>query len=208
MVNNSACIWCGCRAALVEGKPYCSCCSSRCLRECVSCHKPYPNLKYFAGSSPRCNSCQVKLERAKKRVSFRVEQMEKPTKHKPNKLISDDEEEVIDVGSRSPSPCSSVVSSDGEEKVEKVTQREGETERGKKKKKKVTAERQMKIGEFFNAINSAEVDEKKRAPKRKCPWKKSTDPDEIMTAEREWAAALAKYNRVLGKRCEFNLRIT
>lgn len=198
MANDSACIWCGCRAPLVLDKPYCSSCSSKCLRECISCHKPYPSLKYFTGFSPRCNSCQVKLERVKRK---KKEVMEKPVKHKPSKLISDDEEEeVIDIGSRSPSPCSSV-SSDGEEKAEKVPQREG------KKKKKAPSERQMKIGEFFSALNSAEADEKKKAPKRKYNGKRSADPYELLKAERDFACSLAKYNRVLGKKSEFHLKI-
>ena len=161
-------------------------------------------MKYFTGSSTRCNSCQTKLERGKekKKRAEEKEVMEKPVKHKPNKLISDDdEEEVIDVGSRSPSPCSSLASSDAEEKVEKVTQREG------KKKKKVPTEKQMKISEIFSALNSGEGDEKKRAPKRRYGGKRTADSDEILKAEREFASSLAKYNRVLGKRCELNLRI-
>ena len=209
-MSKSVCIWCGWRSPLVNNKPYCYHCLSSCVRECASCHKPYPNLKHFETSHLRCNSCEARLEkkRKKKKVTFDLsgeENMEKSSKNvKPNKLISDDEEEVLEIGSRSPSPPSSPGSSDGESEDVKVS-REHLDVSAKKKKKKITG---SKLKDFFGGVSKQlELsEEKKRAPKRRYS-RKAADADEIIKAEQEFAASLAKYNRVLGKKCEFTLKV-
>ena len=207
-MSKSVCIWCGWRSPLVNNKPYCYHCLSSCARECASCHKPYPNLKHFETSELRCNSCEARLEkrrRNKKKVTFDLsekENMEKGSKNvKPNKLISDDEEEVLEIGSRSPSPPSSPGSSDGESEDVKALDVSA-----KKKKKKVTGSK-LKDHFFGSVSKQLELsEEKKRAPKRRYS-RKAADADEIIKAEQEFAASLAKYNRVLGKKCEFTLKV-
>jgi len=37
---------------------FCNECASHCVRECSRCHKPYPSLKYYSPSSPRCRACE------------------------------------------------------------------------------------------------------------------------------------------------------
>ena len=59
--NRDACNWCGRVIELLEGKHYCDDCCRCCVRECITCHKPYPSLKYFAHSdSERCNCCTTR----------------------------------------------------------------------------------------------------------------------------------------------------
>lgn len=47
-----------------RNKPYCEDCESKCYRECVTCHKPYPSERYFLMSETRCNSCQKRHQKA------------------------------------------------------------------------------------------------------------------------------------------------
>ena len=55
----AGCNWCGTtEVKLAENKPYCPDCASNCKRECIVCHKAYPNLKFYEKHSKRCNSCQ------------------------------------------------------------------------------------------------------------------------------------------------------
>ena len=55
----AGCNWCGTtEVKLAENTPYCPDCASNCKRECIVCHKPYPNLKFYEKHSKRCNSCQ------------------------------------------------------------------------------------------------------------------------------------------------------
>ena len=66
--NRDACNWCGRVIELLEGKKYCDDCCRCCVRECRTCHKPYPSLKYFAHSdSERCNCCTTRNENQKKK---------------------------------------------------------------------------------------------------------------------------------------------
>ena len=66
------CIWCGhSEHAFEPGKPYCEDCTLKCQRECVTCKKPYPNLKAFALNEKRCNSCQKKYEHNKKKKEMK-----------------------------------------------------------------------------------------------------------------------------------------
>ena len=66
--NRDACNWCGRVIELLEGKNYCDDCYRCCVRECRTCHKPYPSLKYFAHSdSERCNCCTTRNANQKKK---------------------------------------------------------------------------------------------------------------------------------------------
>ena len=50
----------------MEGKKYCADCQWGCKRECISCHKPYPNdKKKFTLNAKRCDSCTIRNENAK-----------------------------------------------------------------------------------------------------------------------------------------------
>ena len=68
----AGCNWCGTTEVKLAGnKPYCPDCASNCKRECIVCHKPYPNLKFYKKHSKRCNSCQSHYVVAKtKKVSM------------------------------------------------------------------------------------------------------------------------------------------
>jgi hypothetical protein len=60
MVN---CNWCGCGKSgdeMMVSKEYCLDCYQKCARECITCHKPYPSLKFFVKNEKRCNSCQTR----------------------------------------------------------------------------------------------------------------------------------------------------
>ena len=65
--NRDACNWCGRVIELLEGKNYCDDCYRCCVRECRTCHKPYPSLKYFAPDSERCNCCTTRNVNQKKK---------------------------------------------------------------------------------------------------------------------------------------------
>ena len=74
---NKTCAWCKEYTKLKTGKSYCNDCSAKMYRECSRCHLPYPEAKYFARDSNRCNACQLKLEkerakRSKNKVSSPV----------------------------------------------------------------------------------------------------------------------------------------
>ena len=63
---SSHCIWCGHQRKLVEGKKFCHDCQCACKRECITCHRPYPNeKKYFTLDTKRCDSCTTHYENAK-----------------------------------------------------------------------------------------------------------------------------------------------
>ena len=88
------CIWCGhSEHAFEPGKPYCEDCALKCRRECVACKKPYPNLKAFALNEKRCNSCQKKYERNKKK-----KEMKKLEDDIENDEIKEPEEVAKDMG--------------------------------------------------------------------------------------------------------------
>ena len=66
MSNRDRCNFCGDeQTQLAKDKLYCIDCAVVCSRECVVCHKPYPNLDKFQLNNSRCNSCQRRLERRK-----------------------------------------------------------------------------------------------------------------------------------------------
>ena len=68
LTNRDACNWCGRVIELLEGKGYCDDCCRCCVRECRTCHKPYPSLKYFAHSdSEHCNCCTTRTANQKKK---------------------------------------------------------------------------------------------------------------------------------------------
>ena len=65
--ERKACNWCQRCVPLVNAKPYCKKCHNAAYKECVRCHRPLPDEKYFTEDEQqrRCNSCQRKylLER-------------------------------------------------------------------------------------------------------------------------------------------------
>ena len=64
MSGRKSCIWCGEDwPKFYKHKPYCVQCASACKRECRTCHKPYPELRFFKNGSDRCNTCETRWER-------------------------------------------------------------------------------------------------------------------------------------------------
>ena len=64
MSGRESCIWCGEDwPKFYKHKPYCVECASACKRECRTCHKPYPELRFFKDGADRCNTCETKRER-------------------------------------------------------------------------------------------------------------------------------------------------
>ena len=74
---------------LAEGKKYCTECSCSCKQECKTCHKPYPNLKYFHVGADRCKSCSTHHEKRKMYTKNEAIALAKATKGK-NKMGNDD----------------------------------------------------------------------------------------------------------------------
>lgn len=54
------CNWCSAAGQLVTDKLYCTACAAKCYRECIRCHRPFPNKCYFRTNNKRCVSCQKK----------------------------------------------------------------------------------------------------------------------------------------------------
>ena len=89
MSSSQQCIWCGdSNKLLAEGKKYCTECSHSCKQECKTCHKPYPNLKYFHAGADRCKSCSTHHEKRKMYTKNETIALAKATKG--NKMANDD----------------------------------------------------------------------------------------------------------------------
>lgn len=64
MSGRESCIWCGEDwPKFYKHKPYCVQCASACVKECRTCHKPYPELRFFKDGADRCNTCETRRER-------------------------------------------------------------------------------------------------------------------------------------------------
>ena len=64
MSGRERCIWCGEDwPKFYRDKPYCVWCASGCKRECRTCHKPYPELRFFKNGADCCNLCESRWER-------------------------------------------------------------------------------------------------------------------------------------------------
>ena len=64
MSGRESCIWCGEDwPKFYKHKPYCVQCASACKKECRTCHKPYPELRFFKDGADRCNTCETRRER-------------------------------------------------------------------------------------------------------------------------------------------------
>lgn len=137
--------------------------------------------------------------------------MEKVQNKSPNKnkFFSEDdeeeEEEVVEIDSGTPSPASS--DGEAEERPERRGE-DGEVPKKKPAKRKSAADRQTKIKDFFNEIKFDKDDVKKKTPKRRSLGKRAGDPEEIMRAEQDFAVALTKYSRMMGKKCQLTLNLT
>ena len=76
------CNWCGSTTStFVQNKSYCTDCSRKCFRECVSCHKPYPHEKYFLANETRCNSCEAKNEKRRLQRKMKIMAEENNARH-------------------------------------------------------------------------------------------------------------------------------
>lgn len=80
------CNWCNEHVAMKEGKPYCFDCASNMYKECLRCHRPYPDAKYFVEDTTthhRCNACHRKYIKEKERrcvLKTQAQASRKPTK--------------------------------------------------------------------------------------------------------------------------------
>ena len=89
MSSSRQCIWCGdFNKPFAEGKKYCTECMRCCKQECKTCHKPYPNLKYFHPGADRCKSCSTRHEKRKMFTKNETIALAKATKGK-NKCPND-----------------------------------------------------------------------------------------------------------------------
>ena len=96
MPSSCQCIWCGdLNNPLAEGKKYCTECSCSCKQECKTCHKPYPNLKYFHVGADRCKYCSTHHEKRKMYTKNEAIALAKATKGK-SKIPNDDRGEESD----------------------------------------------------------------------------------------------------------------
>lgn len=61
------CNWCSEPVKLVPSKPYCFDCKSKCIKECIRCHRPFNSLKYFKQfqDDKRCDVCMRKYLKEK-----------------------------------------------------------------------------------------------------------------------------------------------
>ena len=90
MSSSRQCIWCGdSNKPLAEGKKYCTECSRSCKQECKTCHKPYPNLKYFHVGADRCKSCSTCHKKRKMYTKNEAIALAKTVKGK-NKMMNDE----------------------------------------------------------------------------------------------------------------------
>ena len=60
-----------------------------CKQECKTCHKPYPNLKYFHAGADRCKSCSTHHEKRKMYTKNEAIALAKTAKGK-NKMMNDE----------------------------------------------------------------------------------------------------------------------
>ena len=67
------CIWCCKKVELIEKKTYCKRCEEKCERECIRCHRPFDDLKFFSKNEKRCDSCQLKFEKEKEKRRVKIE---------------------------------------------------------------------------------------------------------------------------------------
>ena len=96
MSSSHQCIWCwDSNKPLAEGKKYCTECSGSCKQECKTCHKPYPNLKYFHAGADRCKSCSTHHEKRKTYTKNEAIALAKIAKGK-NKMANDERGEESD----------------------------------------------------------------------------------------------------------------
>ena len=106
------CCWCRRVCKLVDGKPYCHACKVDCFRECIRCHRPFPNEKYFSMSHDRCNACSKKYLKEKScdeaKSSYLTTGPSIMAKAKEDQEFSSDTEmsAVMSAGSSSPGPSS------------------------------------------------------------------------------------------------------
>lgn len=168
-----SCNWCGSKTnPFVKDKPYCTDCGEQCARECVTCHKPYPNEKRFSCFSlndTRCNSCERrnvkrKLQRKLKTISEENNarhfsgESERPPKKIPldgeesDKSLTDEENLKLD--------------SDGDD-VESAGELSNDEENHEPYNKPETVFERMKMN--MNNLKRAKEDEEDGKKKRKYP---------------------------------------
>ena len=96
MSSSCQCIWCrDSNKPLAEGKKYCTECSHSSEQECKTCHKPYPNLKYFHAGADHCKCCSTHHEKRKMYTKNEAIALAKTAKGK-NKMMNDERGEESD----------------------------------------------------------------------------------------------------------------
>lgn len=100
--KRSCCSWCKQVSSLLPNKSYCVGCKSNMFRECVRCHLPFPDEKYFQAGGNRCNSCQKKYEKERGRRQQKLEHKEtcdgKSVKSATKRKLESSAASVLDLG--------------------------------------------------------------------------------------------------------------
>jgi len=66
--SKRACIWCHQEYLRQGKKKYCEECNEKCVRECIRCRRPFPDLKWFeTENSVRCMTCEGAYQKEKLR---------------------------------------------------------------------------------------------------------------------------------------------
>lgn len=144
------CNWCSSYVKLVPDKPYCFDCKSKCVRECIRCHRPLNSLKFFKkfNNEKRCDTCMNKYN---KELAKKENKSEEQINMSDEERVHSEEEE--------------------EEQVKKVEENSSEDEINKKscdnlikKNKKRPLEKDL--------LSSDEEESNKKNKKPKIPKKK------------------------------------
>ena len=183
------CNWCGKNfiEERVQKKPYCLSCEKKCARECVRCHKPYPDLHLFNRSPRRCDSCQSTHEKAKSKKNTKVEEM----------VVGDDDDDDGDGGSSVPSsPDSQTDEEDGGPSLDRKTKERADMKSAdvsvkpdvREKKTAAGDIEQKQLGDLMQALTEHHLKSQKPdgKPKRKyAKREKATTKNQEKVAEVE-----------------------
>ena len=142
------CNWCGADEAFVEGKRYCATCESNMYRECIRCHKPYDQAKYFGFDMNRCNACQ--------RRYYREKELNKKTSEKTLDSDYEDEDSGFESGD------TSIISPSGVSPLKSILENEDLSIFNKKLKNGAKKKEKRE-----KSIELDEVEEEKKVVKKK-----------------------------------------
>lgn len=168
------CAWCNTddkSIELVAGKRYCFACDKNKYRECINCHLPYPDKKYFnTEDSEKCQNCEKKLEKQKKKRK-RHQLSESDKEDESNIQITDDNQEEKN-------ECASSVLSDNDETSNPLLDTVNQTK--SKHSKKLTKE---SIKETKNKELDEIMDTKKTPKKRNTKNVKKSKKEDVNLPE-------------------------